>query len=117
MRATTQPPIKMTASDTEGLWSLAKSNLRGNPELTSFLVDEIARATLVEPERTRNVVTMNSWVEFYYGLDRSNSKGPAGLSGRGRYYKRQNLSNDTDRCSSHRTLGGTVHRMAHVGRQ
>ena len=59
----------MTASDAEGLRSLAKSNLRGNPELTSFLVDEIARATLVEPERTRNVVTMNSWVEFYYELD------------------------------------------------
>ena len=69
MLATTQPPIKMTASDAEGLWSLAKSNLRGNPELTSFLIDEIARATLVEPERTHNVVTMNSWVEFYYGLD------------------------------------------------
>ena len=68
MRATTQPSIKMTEADMEGLWSLAKSNFRGNPELTSFLVDEIARATLVEPERTRNVVTMNSWVEFYYGL-------------------------------------------------
>ena len=46
-----------------------KVNFSGNPELTSFLVDEIARATLVEPERTRNVVTMNSWVEFYYDLD------------------------------------------------
>ena len=64
MLATTRPPIKMTASDAEGLWSLAKSNLRGKPELTSFLIDEIARATLVEPERARNAVTMNSWDEF-----------------------------------------------------
>lgn len=63
-----QPPIKMTASDVEGLWSLAEANLRGKPELTEFLVGEIARAELVDADVTHDVVTMNSWVEFRYSL-------------------------------------------------
>jgi len=68
MLPTVAPTIKMTRSDASGLLSLAKANLRGSPEITSFLIGEIARATLVEPDEARQVVTMNSCVEFYYSL-------------------------------------------------
>ena len=68
-----QPPIKMTASDVEGLWSLAETSLRGHPELTEFLVGEIARAKLVDADVAHDLVTMNSWVEFRYGLTNQRS--------------------------------------------
>lgn len=62
------PTIKMTRSDASRLLSLAMANLRGSPDITGFLIGEIARATLVEPDEARQVVTMNSCVEFYYSL-------------------------------------------------
>jgi regulator of nucleoside diphosphate kinase len=69
-----EPAIKMTASDVEGLWSLAEANLHGNPELAEILIGEITRATLVGAEVARDVVTMNSWVEFRYGLTNQTRK-------------------------------------------
>jgi regulator of nucleoside diphosphate kinase len=63
-----EPTLKMTRSDAFELMSLAKANLRGSPDISSFLIGEIGRAALVERDETRNVVTMNSYVEFFYGL-------------------------------------------------
>src|SRR5690348_6118186 len=66
MLPTLAPTIKMTRSDAQRLLSVAKANLRGAPELTSFLIGEIGRAILVGPDETDDVVTMNSSVEFQY---------------------------------------------------
>jgi len=63
-----EPTLKMTRSDSFGLMSLAKANLRDSPDISSFLIGEIGRAALVERDKTQNVVTMNSCVEFYYRL-------------------------------------------------
>jgi regulator of nucleoside diphosphate kinase len=68
MLTITEPQIKMTKPDADKLLDLAKANLRGSPELTSFLIGEITRALLIEPEGSRNVVVMNSLVEFHYDL-------------------------------------------------
>jgi|SRR6185437_129735 len=66
MLPTLAPTIKMTRSDAQKLMSVAKANLRGTPELTSFLIGEIGRAILVGANETDDLVTMNSHVEFYY---------------------------------------------------
>jgi regulator of nucleoside diphosphate kinase len=58
----------MIESDAERLWALAEANLRGNAEVADFLVGEIKRASLVDADTIRDVVTMNSWVEFHYSL-------------------------------------------------
>lgn len=63
-----EPFIKLTRSDADRLWGLARANLRGNPQLTSSLIGELARASIVLPDDTSNVVTMHSWVAFHYGL-------------------------------------------------
>ena len=112
-----QPPIKMTASDVEGLWSLAETSLRGHPELTEFLVGEIARAKLVDADVAHDLVTMNSWVEFRYGLTNQNPEGAACLSCEGRHFGGKNFGNDTDRRGALRALGRSVHRMAHAVRR
>ena len=62
-----EPPIVVSTRDYDRLISLAMAIERRDPSLSSFLIEELERASLLQPnEIAPNVVTMYSRVEFLH---------------------------------------------------
>lgn len=59
-----QPEIVISSQDHSRLMNLAEAALNTHPDVASFLMEELARATITNGENLRPVVGMGSWVEF-----------------------------------------------------